>query len=845
MLSFFESSKSEYISIAAKVEYQGEEEYLYFKNKKNASDFLNRVKKYIFPFPHSLVCSTGKVRFHFNTSDSNKNHINVFVLNTSQSKRRVAFVIVSKYYHPNFFYELLDKTSSIFKNKGKDDSISFLKSVSEYKLIQRVHDNIFTNSSNIEMQNIEHLSPQNEIDKLLRFLFTHLTAYDILVILTCIIIDYNIIIVSSNLDIMTSCVYSIIGLLYPLDMTCTINSLIIEDHMDLLSSSSPYIFGLHSSLVHTLIDNSYIEDHLFVNLDCRYAAFSNEEFELPDKIANYINITAKYIYNVFGYYKPLFPKQKTQQIIREFILSVLSYAYGEGIKNPRSFYQKYQMMQKEEFLDEYSIAEGFADMINNSSFVGNIATKCGTDDETVLKCLWPSFELRSTSNSNRRRRTHKHNRVTSSKRRNSAKKLKKDQYSKSISALKSFKSIGATPKLRDFDISMDSLDITSNDSHSESLEKMSKPARMSLLNLPSIQEMICFGSSNVIGKYTNDRDFRDNKDTQGDKGTRIDKGSGEMVLDARLCNDKTDAAESTLNKINTDGLSNKKPSNDGKTPSDDNKGETIVGFDQSKPFFDVGDTEQVNESPKGYTGAETNSPDFDKREMTSFHDIQAISNTEDAKINLDFSNKESDMAFTVEALNEITSYSPPKKSNTSIQDQGLQDSQILPTSEAEYKSSNLDQNHNVSQNNDPTELLDGEMTFPAFVFDTAKSDRSKQLDSTQKKTGHTRVKQSRLTHSRSSKLFEIRMGRILEPAHRHGSTVRRFSSGSLTGRIGISSSSLSPSNARKNNHLESQGDTIYYSTGQITSPYTYVRTYISAKPKIEPTTTDNNSKSDC
>ena len=380
MLSFLtkEDQLFDYI-ICLENDSETKPEIIYTKDEDSVETIINRIKPFCFPFHEVETTNREETSFIFVLTDVDKtlNYAYVSYRNDDKSLKTIAYCLLSSKYHPDLYLEIIRSISQTSKNIA-------LKAVNNL-LSQRINqdspfDNKLSKFINIGsanqskmLQNVDHLSPRNEIKKMYQYLFENCRIHDILLTLIAIMIDYKIVIMSSSAKTMCDCAMGLLGLVYPLSWSGTFIPVLPKDVLDVVApfdAPGSCIVGIHSSMCLYLIsDESY--QYFVLNADAKYSAFiGNSPLANSKTICDLVTKSAESIKQLLKKYSPCFPFQKVQNKIRTFMIKLLATAYGLDVDNiePKQIYDSFMAFKK-------ANDDSFEFYLSQSQFIQQFMTK--------------------------------------------------------------------------------------------------------------------------------------------------------------------------------------------------------------------------------------------------------------------------------------------------------------------------------------------------------------------------------------------------------------------------------------------------------------------------------------
>lgn len=416
MLNFFSPNDPNYFIYVTKVvkkpDGQGFEfTPIYKKDQKTADELNNQLGNFCFPFSNLPIQPTERQTFSFAFTDIKKNYLYCFVHSREDNGIRAAYTVVSKYFHPSLFCEVATTVGELF-TKNPSDAENYLSNLMHLQLIRRPHDWSFTIKAGFDIHNFDHLSPDNEISKLLNFLFSRFSVNDILSTIVAILLDCRIIVISENIELLGKTVFAILALIHPLSWQGTFIPLLPEIATTALEAPFGYLIGVHSSFASLLLQDS-VDKYFVLNVDCHYSVVIGMDDYQAD-INDLIDTWSDKIRKKLNQYKPIFPKHSVQKRVRKFILSIFQVAYdGCDVSGPMQLFKSFSS-----FRDLTS--DDFKVIISQTQFVDVFMRQITQDfDEDrdkeqqkaesleILKAFWPNNDFSKTQPERRRRGTRR------------------------------------------------------------------------------------------------------------------------------------------------------------------------------------------------------------------------------------------------------------------------------------------------------------------------------------------------------------------------------------------------------------------------------------------------------
>ncbi|EAY22351.1 hypothetical protein TVAG_378300 [Trichomonas vaginalis G3] len=411
MFNFFAANDPNYFDYVVRVTQDGNGGYnfdsIYQKSQKVADDLNKQLGNFCFPYKDTPLPASETQTYYFAFTDEKKQYSYCFVHSREENLVRSAFTLVSRYFHPSLFCEIVQSVASYY-SKSKSDAESFLNNILHLQLIRRPYDWSFTIKAGLELQNFDHLSPENEIMKLQTFLYSRFAVNDILASIVATMLDARIIILSSNIELLGQTVFSILALLYPLRWQGTFIPLLPSVALTALEAPFGYLIGVHSIMASKLLEES-VEKYFVMNVDCHYSVVIGMD-DFPAEILDLIDIYSNKIREQIAKYKPIFPMMYIQVLVREFMIQIFSTAYGYPISSPNDLAAGFTRYKE-------NLSEDFPAVISQTQFVDVFIHQCLQDDleergnleeqrsqsMEIIKAFWPDQEVTVAKQEKRRR----------------------------------------------------------------------------------------------------------------------------------------------------------------------------------------------------------------------------------------------------------------------------------------------------------------------------------------------------------------------------------------------------------------------------------------------------------
>jgi hypothetical protein len=282
-------------------------------------DFIMNIKRFAFPYRKTLKQSEGLKRKTGKNSNEQRSSSLVqfytFVFTDINRIRQYGFCrssqngdhilcIVSHLPWYNVFINLLNKIAMIINEKETASLYHFLEAVYEYELPDPGnYAQIFSHDGldQIRFQCTDRrIVPSiNENRHLLKF-FAFFDLDKLIKIFTGLLLERRLLIVSRDLENLTSCALALEALIYPLEWFHTFAP-IMPEHIDLLAFNQPfpYIYGIHTCLYEKLTSDQLTEPIILLIDDKQVLNGDNDT--LPDHISAYLRKKLKFFHDNMSY----------------------------------------------------------------------------------------------------------------------------------------------------------------------------------------------------------------------------------------------------------------------------------------------------------------------------------------------------------------------------------------------------------------------------------------------------------------------------------------------------------------------------------------------------------------
>lgn len=231
-----------------------------------------------------------------------------------------------------------------------------------------------------------NLSASGEINYLRQHFLSYYPPFMIGTLISLLFRDSRIIVISSSFDFLSLTVFSILSLVYPLEISREVRSdskipsagipLLTLQNVDQISSKPPTVIGLHSSMMGQLVSNhSLSEGFVVFNADEPY--ISNQSMKINND--NLVPLMTKLNNEIRAYIlhlQPVFPASYIDQEIRLFIVKMISIILKSkscGFNDIIETWNNLKSKLKKDDSPEYIVANSvlMAKLMNNSNIPGS------------------------------------------------------------------------------------------------------------------------------------------------------------------------------------------------------------------------------------------------------------------------------------------------------------------------------------------------------------------------------------------------------------------------------------------------------------------------------------------
>lgn len=205
-----------------------------------------------------------------------------FQLKQMVPNQQCVICIISFYFHFEAFEEILTLLRSIL-----------LRNVSHASKFLETY--LYNISSITSIESKLTSSPHQ-----LYFVFSKISPINLAQILVAILCDISIIIVSSDLNLLSRFCFALLSSIRPLEWKLLFIPILPSSLFETLQSPSPYIVGLHSSLFDK-IQSIYIDDHVLINIDDNILEY-NSSIPLPKWVVPHSNLLSNLSQKSIGFF---------------------------------------------------------------------------------------------------------------------------------------------------------------------------------------------------------------------------------------------------------------------------------------------------------------------------------------------------------------------------------------------------------------------------------------------------------------------------------------------------------------------------------------------------------------
>ena len=364
---------------------------LYSKNPSGDVKLQTSLGAFSFPYPKNPIIAS-KSGFGFCVVDSDKRMTYCFAVpQVVDQNRDVTFVIASEFFHPDLLLEIILNVAS---DRFEDSNAlaQFVNNLKSFTLERHPWDWTFrppTGIDNFSRTNLEFCSPENEVGKLLRFMFSNFSANYILALIAALMIDCRVIVVSSAPNLLARTCYGILSLVYPISWPGTFIPLCPEAMLAATEAPFAYIIGVHSSLIERLI-NDAVDQYLVLNCDTHEGAIVGMD-DFPPDVIQECDRVAEDLRELFRTYRGVFPAAEVQLKLRKFILNLIGASFSPEVNDPQAIYNG--VMERRRMM-----GEDFGSFLAQSQFIDMMLREALEDEnEQIRNAMWPGFDFSSVT----------------------------------------------------------------------------------------------------------------------------------------------------------------------------------------------------------------------------------------------------------------------------------------------------------------------------------------------------------------------------------------------------------------------------------------------------------------
>lgn len=364
-------------------------ETIYVSSRGDESKLQQTLGAFCFPYPKNPIVGASN-GFTFCTIDSDKRISYYFAFPRAiDQNRSVTFVTGSDCFHLDFLSEVVKSCAE--KIDDAEALKAFVQAASTYRIEKHSYDWIFKAQSDV-IKCTSMCSPDNEVGKLLRHMFTTFSPNYLLALITAVMIDCRIIVVSTSPETLGLTCYGILALLYPLVWPGTFIPLCPEAMIAAIEAPFSYIIGVHSSLIDRLI-NDQVDQYFVLNCETHGGAIVGMD-DFPMEVLQECDRVAEEIKDLFRTYRGVFPAAEVQIKLRNYMLTILGNLLETDFSKPQELYSSIAQRREE-------IGEDFASFLCHSQFVDGIFKAALEEGRTqVQEAMWPGYDFASIQGEN-------------------------------------------------------------------------------------------------------------------------------------------------------------------------------------------------------------------------------------------------------------------------------------------------------------------------------------------------------------------------------------------------------------------------------------------------------------
>lgn len=295
----------------------------------------------------------GEIRFIFYLKSNDLYPTYGYVVQLIRNQKRTIYCLLSPYYNPQKLFSIITQ----YLMRPLQEKRIFLS--------QNVKPDFYSPQNHMPSEKELILSGTGQIISLLNpELIGHLIVY--------LVLDYHIIVTSSNFEILSLFVFSILSTIHPLIWPGVFIPVLPESMVDTILAPFPYIIGMHSSIVERSQDPD-VEQHILINVDEKTMNFYPNDIKMPSRIKKAIDSFKKKVsqltpdkYHFFSQYS------------HELIIECISYAVGKPADKPQKLYKHWNILKGCHNL------EPFSQMVCQSQLVLNLMREIENKTESLV-----------------------------------------------------------------------------------------------------------------------------------------------------------------------------------------------------------------------------------------------------------------------------------------------------------------------------------------------------------------------------------------------------------------------------------------------------------------------------
>jgi hypothetical protein len=237
------------------------------------------------------------------------------------------------------------------------------------------------------IENDKHLSPSNEVGKLLKYMISNFTPHHLLALVGAMMFDVKVIILATTPEVLGQTAFGILGLIWPLAWPGTFIPILPKKLETVLEMPFGSIIGVHSTLCTKLIDEKF-GAYFVINADTHDGSSVGMP-DFPEEMVQQLDAVAGEIKDLIRSYRGVFPAAEIQRKIKEFICRVLGALYQTDWKSPRQLYDVF-LTKRESVPTE----DDFSCLISQSQFVDTMFREALEEQNyEILESLWPNYDV--------------------------------------------------------------------------------------------------------------------------------------------------------------------------------------------------------------------------------------------------------------------------------------------------------------------------------------------------------------------------------------------------------------------------------------------------------------------